>query len=336
MQVVCIALYKHVRRAAKHSYPVFDLKHFKHNFMESVKNQHRNIYKTSQTIKRGSSITPASVKEFIQSESIMHLVKGIILLSIILNVAGVTWYIAMSLAPASDITAIYNCSAFTALLFAIPILHEKFTYVKLFSVLIAVIGVFCVAYSGESRSDDSEFPQRILGDLIIAFGAVMYGLYEVLYKKLSCPPVDAVSSRRLVAFSNFCASVIGLATFSFGWFIILVAHVMGWSRFTFITSLYTWLIIVFSIVSNLVFSLSFLALMSLTSPVLSSVSSLITILFVGLFEWILFGISISAGQLVGDFFVVIGFIVLSYSYWNEITEEDVDDDDAIDPTDVEA
>ncbi|CAM9022954.1 unnamed protein product [Wickerhamomyces anomalus] len=96
-----------------------------------------------------------------------------------------------------------------------------------------------------------------------------------------------------------------------------------------------WVIIISSLLSNLIYSLSFLALMSLTSPVLSSVSSLITILFVGLFEWILFGVKLSAGQLIGDLFVVIGFGVLSYSYWAEITEEDVDDDEDYDPTDTE-
>lgn len=335
LQVLSIMLYKHVRRCRKFGLHYLDPVHIKRNFAESFKNQHRNIFKTSTVLKPTALISPSSTKEFIQSEPIKFLTVRVFILSIILNVAGLTWYVSMQWSPASDITAIYNCSAFTALVFAIPILNEKFTYTKLFSVLLAVFGVFCVAFGGDDEDSRKVFPRRVLGDIIITFGAILYGLYEVLYKRLMCPPVDSVSSRRLMSFSNFCASLIGLATFSIGWIFILVADITGISKFRFITSLYSLWIIWLSVVSNLVFSLSFLGLMSLTSPVLSSVSSLVTILFVGLFEWLVFGVSINLGQLLGNLLVVVGFVVLSYSYWKEITEEDVDDTEEIDPTDIE-
>lgn len=335
IQIAAIALYKHMRRAHKFGYPVLSTVHLKKNIHDSVKNQHKNIYKTLQCIKPDPLVSPNNVHEFFHNGSMIFIAKRIGLLAVILNFAGITWYLAMQWSPASDITAIYNCSAFTALIFAIPILHEKFTWVKLSSVLLALFGVFCVAFGGEKGGDGAVFPRRVWGDTIITVGAVLYGLYEVLYKKLVCPPVDAVSSRRLLAFSNFCASFMGLATLSFGWVFIVVAHVFDLSKFSLVTSLYTWMLIIGSIVSNLVFSLTFLGLMSLTSPVLSSVSSLVTILLVGVFEWAVFGVSITSGQLLGNVLIVVGFVVLSFSYWAEITEEDVDDVDEIDPTDVE-
>lgn len=65
-----------------------------------------------------------------------------------------------------------------------------------------------------------------------------------------------------------------------------------------------------------------LVLYALTSPVLGAVSSLTTIFLVGIFEWAVFGNKLSGSQLFGDAVVIIGFIVLSYAYWNEITEDE--------------
>ncbi|KAH3673532.1 hypothetical protein WICMUC_003639 [Wickerhamomyces mucosus] len=339
IQVISIAIFKHFKRSRKYQYNPFSLIQLQRNISSSVKNQHKNIFKTSGTLIGENYINnseyPRSIWGFLTSKSIIHVIKSVFIDTIILTIAGCTWYVAMGLAPASDITAIYNCSAFSALIFAIPILKEKFTYLKLSSVLLAIIGVFFVAYSGDNNDSNSEFPYRLGGDLIIAIGAILYGLYEVLYKHWVCPPMNAVSSRRQVAFSNFCASLIGISTISIVWVIIFIAHITGISKLEIPKGSFQWLIIITSILSNLIFSLSFLALMSLTSPVLSSVSSLITILFVGLCEWILFGIGLSFGQIVGDLFVVVGFTILSYSYWKEISEEDVEDDEDDDPTDIE-
>jgi drug/metabolite transporter (DMT)-like permease len=334
IQVFAIVIFKHFKKSHAHGYSPFNPHKLKRHLHDSLKNQHRNIYKTSGIIINKHYIHesdyPQTIRQFIFSASILSILKRIALLSFILNLAGCTWYISMGISPASDVTAIYNCSAFSALVLAVPILKERFTYLKLSSVMIALFGVFYVSYSGQDDSEDtpSNFPYRIWGDVIIAFGAVLYGLYEVLYKKLVCPPDDAVSSRRQVAFSNFSASLIGLVTASFLWILIVLADWFDISKFdlTGFTA-YTWLIIGLSIVSNLVFSLSFLSLMSLTSPVLSSVSSLVTILFVGISEWVIFGIQLTPQQLIGNFFIVVGFVVLSYSYWNELNKEDVDDAD---------
>ncbi|CCH42722.1 putative transporter [Wickerhamomyces ciferrii] len=339
IQVISIAIFKHFKKSKRHGYNIWDLIKFKKNIGHSLKHQHRNIFKTSgilinQDIKYDHEY-PNSIISFLSTPSIKHIFQRVFFLTIILSIAGCTWYVAMGLAPASDITAIYNCSAFSALIFAIPILQEKFTYIKISSVLLAIIGVFFVAYGGENDSSDKSFPYRVIGDIIISIGAVLYGLYEVIYKKQCCPPNNVVSSRRQAAFSNFCASLIGFCTFITLWIVVLGAHLTGISKFYLITSGFEWLIIILSLLSNMIYSLSFLALMSLTSPVLSSVSSLITILIVGLFEWILFGVKLSLGQIIGDLFVVIGFGVLSYSYWAEITEEDVDEDDDFDATDNE-
>lgn len=138
-----------------------------------------------------------------------------------LTVAGSTWYIAISLTTPSDITAIYNCSAFFAYAFSIPLLGEKVKTEKVVSVAVAIMGVLIVAYgdgtgSGEraERGDkrgEADGSTRVMGNVIIGIGSVLYGFYEVLYKKVACPP-EGTSSGRSVIFANTVGSGIGAFT----------------------------------------------------------------------------------------------------------------------------
>jgi len=132
-----------------------------------------------------------------------------------LTVAASTWYLAVNLTTASDLTAIYNCGAFFAYAFSIPILKEKPRLDKVISVIVAIIGVFIVAY-GDGNTDPNtpeniDRPYRIWGNIVIGIGSVLYGLYEVMYKKLACPP-DGTSSGRSLIFANTVAASIGLFT----------------------------------------------------------------------------------------------------------------------------
>lgn len=256
------------------------------------------------------------------------------LISLVLNTAGITWYGAMALTYASDVTAIYNCSAFTAYAFAIPLLNERFSWLKASSVVIAVAGVFIVAYSGSTGSDaNRDYPYRFWGNLVISVGAVMYGYYEVLYKKYTCIPAhlsSVVTPRRQSTFANFVMGLLGLFTVALlliGIFLAEITHLYHFNLFDYgdHTSK-IWLFISGSIVSNLLFSASFLSLMALTSPVLSSVSSLVTIFLIGVVEWVLFGNALGVKQLIGDALVIVGFVVLTIASWKEISEGSEDDE----------
>ncbi|CAH2350890.1 hypothetical protein CLIB1423_02S07448 [[Candida] railenensis] len=266
------------------------------------------------------------------------------LITLVLTVAGITWYAAMSMTYASDVTAIYNCSAFTAYAFAIPILKEHFSWLKVSSVIIAITGVFIVAYSDDGTStapggqdEPAEYPYRFWGNLIILIGAVMYGYYEVLYKKYLCigPHIaKAITPRRQMTFANFAMGFLGSFTVLVIGTSALVCEITGAHRFNLFNygdkTGTIWKYIIGSIVSNLLFSGSFLSLMALTSPVLSSVSSLLTIFLIGIVEWVLFGTTLSFQQLLGDFFVIVGFVILTVASWNEISEgHDNDDVEAV-------
>lgn len=284
----------------------------------------------------GTSSITACVKSLVSTPSFKYMAIRAAMLSVVLNIAGFTWYGAMSMTYASDVTAIYNCSAFTAYAFAIPMLNEKFSWLKASSVVIAVSGVFVVAYSGsDSPSDDDQerYPNRFWGNVLISVGAVMYGYYEVLYKRYSCIPehlAKVITPRRQLTFSNFVMGLLGVFTLCLLVTLVVVAQVFHIHNFNLFdygeNTSAIWLYIFGSIVANLLFSASFLSLMALTSPVLSSVSSLVTIFLIGVVEWVLFGNELGLKQLVGDALVITGFAILTTASWREISEGNEDDE----------
>lgn len=71
----------------------------------------------------------------------------------------------------------------------------------------------------------------------------------------------------------------------------------------------------------LVFSGSFLVLISLTSPVLSSVAALLTIFIVAIVDWMLTGRPLTSAAIGGGSIIVLAFMMLSWSTWHEMDEE---------------
>lgn len=283
-----------------------------------------------------SSLTKA-ISSFVATEPFKYILVKAAIITIILTVAGGSWFVAMALTYASDVTAIYNCSAFTAYAFAIPILNEKFSWLKASSVVVAVAGVFIVAYSDDSSSDNSDgedlYPNRLWGNLVIFIGAILYGYYEVLYKKYTCIPphlVKIITPRRQLTFANFIMALFGLFTVIILAIAIVVSSAFHLHSFNFFdygeNTLKIWAFVAGSAIANILFSALFLSLMALTSPVLSSVSSLLTIFLIGVVEWLLFGNKLSFQQLLGDFFVIVGFVILTVASWKEISEGNDDDD----------
>lgn len=164
-----------------------------------------------------------------------------------LTIAGGSWYVAVDLTTASDLTAIYNCSAFFAYAFSIPLLHEKVRWSKILAVGVAIAGVLVVAYgdttpakhggkSGGGTGGDKTPPEaneasnRALGNLVIGVGSVLYGFYEVLYKKVACPP-DGCSPGRGMIFANTFGSLIGSFTLLVLWIPIPILHFLGLETF---------------------------------------------------------------------------------------------------------
>lgn len=259
-----------------------------------------------------------------------------------LTVAGLTWYIAVDMTTPSDLTAIYNCSAFFAYAFSVPLLKERFRLDKAFAVIIAIIGVLIVAYgdakpnpadSSPDAAQAGEDGNRFLGNIIIGVGSVLYGLYEVLYKRYACPP-EGCSPGRGMIFANTVGSCIGCFTLFVLWIPLPLLQLSGLETFALPTGATAWWLFL-SVVMNATFAGSFLVLISLTSPVLSSVASLLTIFIVALSDWALTGQPPSFAAMAGGIMIIVAFIMLSVSTWREMTEEERKRELDIDERDVD-
>ena len=291
-----------------------------------------------------------------------------------LTVAGGAWYVAVSMTTASDLTAIYNCSAFFAYAFSVPLLHEKLRWSKVLAVGVAIAGVLVVAYgdthppkSGNKSGggtggktghpeEDAEADNRALGNIVIGVGSILYGFYEVLYKKWACPPEETSPGRSMI-FANLFGSLIGGFTLTVLWIPLPILHVLGWEVFEWPRGEQSWMLLI-SVFANAsesghaeyelqfekltsltVFSGSFLVLISLTSPVLSSVAALLTIFLVALVDELLpkpLHNDLSKAAIYGGLLIIAAFLVLSYATYREMDEErkkkaaeeiDVDDEE---------
>lgn len=259
---------------------------------------------------------------------IPYMVKTTAFVTTALTIAGGSWYVAVNLTTASDLTAIYNCSAFFAYAFSIPLLNDKLRFDKIFAVGVAIVGVLVVAYGdrpdkkvskGGTTKDDQEASSRLLGNIVIGVGSILYGLYEVLYKRFACPP-EGTSAGRGTIFANAFGSMIGCFTLLVLWIPIPILHILGWETFRFPTGEAGWMLLV-SICANATFSGSFLVLISLTSPVLSSVAALLTIFLVALVDWFRTGQPLSWAAIIGGIFIMVAFFLLSWSTYRELSEE---------------
>jgi drug/metabolite transporter (DMT)-like permease len=254
-----------------------------------------------------------------------YLVKTTAFITSALTIAGLSWYLAVDMTSPSDLTAIYNCSAFFAYAFSVPLLKEKLRLDKSFAVVIAIVGVMVVAYGdskdeeGEGNVHDHTAGTRLLGNLIIGAGSVLYGLYEVLYKRWACPP-EGVSAGRGMIFANAFGSCIGLFTLTVLWIPLPLLHILGWETFELPTGETAWYLWV-SVVMNATFAGSFLVLISLTSPVLSSVAALLTIFIVAIVDWFRTGKNMTFAALIGSAMIIAAFLMLSWSTYREMVED---------------
>jgi drug/metabolite transporter (DMT)-like permease len=261
--------------------------------------------------------------------------------------AGGSWYVAVNLTSPSDLTAIYNCSAFFAYVFSIMLLNDKLRFDKALSVALAIIGVLIVAYGDKDDSTPGPSPSnpgaakpfgtKLLGNIIIGIGSVAYGFYEVLYKRFACPP-EGTSPGRGMIFANTFGSMIGLFTLTVLWIPLPILHYTGLEVFEWPSRQAAGLLTI-STLSNAIFSGSFLVLMSLTSPVLSSVAALLTIFLVAITDWLITGKQFSVAALAGCALIVVAFCMLTWATYAEMKTEQkkrMEDEDKVFDDDLES
>ncbi|KAG2415201.1 hypothetical protein HFD88_006392 [Aspergillus terreus] len=311
--------------------------------------RHVSLLKTTAQMVESQSLHPSSHDH--HRSPVRYMLRTTAFVTTALTIAGGSWYVAVNLTTASDLTAIYNCSAFFAYAFSIPILKDKLRFDKVFSVIVAIIGVLVVAYGDRDESKKTadgtvgkghdEAEHRLIGNIIIGVGSVLYGLYEVLYKRFACPP-EGTSPGRSTIFANTFASMIGCFTLFVLWIPLPILHILGLETFRWPTGEAAWMLLI-SVLANAseyslrsisatihrrnpvlvlpAFSGSFLVLISLTSPVLSSVAALLTIFMVAIVDWLRTGQPLSLASIIGGILIMLAFFLLSWSTYREMNEE---------------
>ncbi|RFU33356.1 hypothetical protein B7463_g3010, partial [Scytalidium lignicola] len=293
----------------------------------------RHVYlvrTTAQMVETQELVVPR-----LQQSPVPYMLRMTAFVTCALTVAGGSWYVAVNMTSPSDLTAIYNCSAFFAYAFSVPILKEKLRLDKSLAVVVAIIGVLIVAYGdatptkhggksggsvgGGPTGEEEEASNRVLGNLIIGVGSVLYGFYEVLYKRLACPP-EGTSPGRGMIFANTFGSLIGSFTLLVLWIPLPILHVLGIEKFELPRGEAAYLLCI-SVISNAVFSGSFLVLISLTSPVLSSVAALLTIFLVAIVDWAWTGVPLNPAAILGGLLIIAAFLLLSWSTYREMMQE---------------
>ncbi|KAJ9475537.1 EamA domain-containing protein [Pseudozyma hubeiensis] len=101
---------------------------------------------------------PVSSLEQTFGFNVVRLAGLFLVLTVGITVPALSWYCAVPMTSMADITAIYNTFSVWALVFSVWFLGEKWEKRKVFSVLLACLGVIIVAYGG---ADHRKVPKPI-------------------------------------------------------------------------------------------------------------------------------------------------------------------------------
>lgn len=287
----------------------------------------RNIEQLKHT-----ALLVAANNGYKSSQVKLWLYQTVSILAIALNLAGASWYIAVNMTTTAELTAIFNCSTFFAYGFSVLILKERLSWAKSVSVLLSIFGVLIIAYLGSSYKTSEaakakaklDWRRRTLGNIIIAVGTILYGLYEVFYKKIACPP-QKISARRQAAFANFVGSSVGVGTLALMGPLLVILHLTGLETFE-IPSAEAMRYLIISVIGNFLFSGAFLILMSLTSPVLGSVSSLLATCMVPLVNYIIWRQKINFAEILGGVLIISAFGLLTRASLKDFEEEEEEEE----------
>ena len=149
-----------------------------------------HIHSLRTTAAHVFSESPYAMRPNLTPQKYMLFVIGT--LTITLTIAASTWFLAVSLTSTSDVTAMYNCSAFFAYAFSIPLLGERFRKDKAFAVGLAICGVFLMAWATNDDSGSIAARRRFIGDAVTLYSSfnsnsrlLRVALYYTDYTKFS-------------------------------------------------------------------------------------------------------------------------------------------------------
>ncbi|KIJ45157.1 hypothetical protein M422DRAFT_30005 [Sphaerobolus stellatus SS14] len=279
-----------------------------------------------------------------------------------INIPGLLWYIAVSLASISDVTALWNTNSFWVYVLCVWIYRMKLEPRKLGAVLFASAGVLLVVYGGTRTTapdpDDAKGlesiiqgpPWPIVGDLLTFIASISYALLQVMYKHyialaddpeaaaVPTGPTEDFPYRSLAGdeestpsiraglldhgvkadpppfglYPNLFTSCLGLSTaLTFVW-AFPVLHWTSIETFRLPPDAHTFWCIVGIAAGGLVFNASFLILLGVWGPILTSIGSLLTIVLVLITDILFSHSGVTLWGILGAGMIVSAFGVLAF------------------------
>lgn len=200
----------------------------------------------------------------------------------------------------SDVTALWNTNAFFAYVFSVKLFQLKWEPRRLMAVVLATLGVAIVVYGGSTSPKsvpeqaysnlaaiiEPKATSPLIGDILTLLASVIYGLYQVLYKKYVALPSDpellsdglyeqiatsdddyaggVIASEDVVypppfgLHPNLFTSFIGLLTFIFLWIPLPLLHYFDIEHFSLPTDRATFFAIAGIAASGVLFNAGFM------------------------------------------------------------------------------
>ncbi|KAI7548879.1 hypothetical protein KC331_g4139 [Hortaea werneckii] len=247
------------------------------------------------------------------------LATAMAIVTLVLTVSGVSWFVSLSLTTPGDLTAIYNCSTFFAAVFSIPLLKERLGWFTISAVVLSIIGTFIIAYGDTTaehpiKSDDDAASKvgtsRLLGNIVACAGAVAFGLYEVLFKKWACSS-RPMSPQATLPLTLAASALTGIYTFAILWVGLVLLHIFGIETFV-MPSPQVILWIAISVLGGCVSITLIVVLVIWTGPIFGSFANVLSVFFVAIADWIFFGLNPSPATYGGGVLIVVGFGLLAW------------------------
>lgn len=314
-------------------------------------------------------ISPLSNGRPVSSFPTGKVLRLILLVTAGITLPGLFWFIAVSLAPLTDTTALWNSNAFIAYVVTVKLFKLDWVPLRLAAVIVATSGAMVVIYGSSTSphnpeistadSHDSTAPSALnfkpstalIGDLLTLVAAIIYGIYQVLYKKYVALPTDPdadldgldtpasalytpvpedpderthvlppleqedmVYPPPFALYPNLITSAIGVCTFLILWIPIPIIHVLGIKTFHLPPDLNTLSVIIGIALSGVVFNAGFMILLGIWGPILTSIGSLLTIVLVFISDIIFGGAvdTITVWSLLGCGSIIVAFGILAY------------------------
>ncbi|KAF2075069.1 hypothetical protein CYY_003636 [Polysphondylium violaceum] len=205
------------RRGYKSTYTEYDPNE---SFFQTFKNQFTDLGAGNT----GMSSTNDSSTSTPQPSG--HTFKKTALCSFFLSILFVglnyIWMSALPMTSVSTSTALYQSATVFVFIFSIFILKEKITILKTIPVVLFIAGVIGITLAdnqSKSSTDDNQYPNSTLGDVLMLISALLWGFYEVLTTKFF-----GDANRTVV---NTFIGLVGFFNLLFGIPMIAILHVSG-------------------------------------------------------------------------------------------------------------